>query len=200
MDKINIQLNQRTVLGILIIFSILQALYNALLPIYLDEAYYWVWALRPEFSYYDHPGMVAWIIYPFTFIANNEFTIRLSTVIAMSVTVWYLVKVSLEAFQNKGEENTAWYVFGTNSELKERRILVGGKALTTNDFDKDYFTKIDIRKTTVIPLGSKSAKLMTAHPSGTYSLLKDAKGEYTLRITNPTKFWSISKYLVIKVR
>lgn len=96
--------------------------------------------------------------------------------------------------------NTAWYVFGTNSELKERRILVGGKALTTNDFDKDYFTKIDIRKTTVIPLGSKSAKLMTTHPSGTYSLLKDAKGEYTLRITNPTKFWSISKYLVIKVR
>lgn len=103
--------------------------------------------------------------------------------------------------KNQDEQlNTAWYVYGTNKELKERRILVSGKALTTNDFDKDYFTKIDIRKTTVIPLGSKSAKLMTAHPSGTYSLLKDAKGEYTLRITNPTKFWSISKYLVIKVR
>ena len=88
MDKLNImQLNQQKVLGILIIFSILQALYNALLPIYLDEAYYWVWALRPEFSYYDHPGMVAWIIYPFTLIANNEFTIRLSTVIVMSVTI-----------------------------------------------------------------------------------------------------------------
>ena len=111
MDKSVVKLNQRTILAILIVFSILQALYNALLPIYLDEAYYWVWAMRPEFSYYDHPGMVAWMIYPFTFIANNEFTIRLSTVIAMSVTVWYLVKVSLEAFQNDEEKNTAWYVF-----------------------------------------------------------------------------------------
>ena len=111
MDSLGIKLSKLTILGILIIFSILQALYNALLPIYLDEAYYWVWALRPEFSYYDHPGMVAWIIYPFTFIANNEFTIRLSTVIAMSVTVWYLVKVCLEAFQNQKEADTAWYVF-----------------------------------------------------------------------------------------
>ena len=59
MDKlVPVKLNQRIVLGILIIFSILQALYNALLPIYLDEAYYWIWAMRPEFSYYDHPGMV----------------------------------------------------------------------------------------------------------------------------------------------
>ena len=111
MDSLGIKLSKVTILGILIIFSILQALYNALLPIYLDEAYYWVWALRPEFSYYDHPGMVAWIIYPFTLIANNEFTIRLSTVICMSVTVWYLVKVSLEAFQQQQDRDTAWYVF-----------------------------------------------------------------------------------------
>ena len=111
MDSLGIKLSKLTMLGILIVFSILQALYNALLPIYLDEAYYWVWAMRPEFSYYDHPGMVAWIIYPFTFLANNEFTIRLSTVIAMSVTVWYLVKVSLEAFQNNENKNTTLYVF-----------------------------------------------------------------------------------------
>lgn len=91
----------------LFVFSFLQALYNALLPIYLDEAYYWVWALRPEFSYYDHPGMVAWMIYPFTLISNNEFTIRLATVVAMSVTAWYLFKISLEAF----DEKSAWYVF-----------------------------------------------------------------------------------------
>lgn len=86
---------------LIIFFGILQAGYNALLPIYLDEAYYWVWALRPEFSYYDHPGMVAWLIYPFTFIANNELTIRLSTVFAMSVTAWYLFRISLETFDYK---------------------------------------------------------------------------------------------------
>lgn len=96
--------------------------------------------------------------------------------------------------------NTAWYVFGTNKELKSHKIIVDGDVLKTNDFDADYFTQIDIRKTNVIPLNSKSAKLLTTHPEGSYSLLKDSKGEYTLRITNASEFWSVSKYLVIKVK
>jgi len=96
--------------------------------------------------------------------------------------------------------NTAWYVFGTSKELKSHHILVDGDVLKSSDFDADYFTKIDIRKTNVIPLNSKSAKLLTTHPSDSYSLLKDSKGEYTLRITNASEFWSVSKYLVIRVK
>lgn len=96
--------------------------------------------------------------------------------------------------------NTAYYMFGTNKELKKHRILVDGDVLKTKDFDADYFTKIDIRKVNVIPLNSKYAKLLTTHPEGSYSLLKDSKGEYTLRITNASEFWSVSKYLVIRVK
>ncbi|MBO7661157.1 MAG: hypothetical protein J6S65_06500, partial [Bacteroidaceae bacterium] len=96
--------------------------------------------------------------------------------------------------------NTAYYVYGTNKELKEHKILNSGNVLENEDFDKDYFTKIDIRKTTVIPFGAKSAKLLTTHPEGSYTLLKDSKGEYTLRITDPNKFWSVSKYLVVRVK
>jgi len=96
--------------------------------------------------------------------------------------------------------NTAWYMFGTTKELKLHRILVDGDVLKSKDFDADYFTKIDIRKVNVIPLNSKSAKLLTTHPEGSYSLLKDSKGEYTLRITNAPEFWSVSKYLVIRVK
>lgn len=96
--------------------------------------------------------------------------------------------------------NTAWYVYGTKDELKQHRILVSGDVLQTDDFDKDYFTKIDIRKTNVIPLGSKYAKILTTHPEGTYTLLKDSQGMYTLRITDAYKFWSVSKYLVIRVK
>lgn len=81
---------------IIIAAGLVQAAYNALLPIYVDEAYYWVWALRPEWSYYDHPAMTAWIIYPFTLLGDSEFTIRLSTVLCMSVTAWYLFKSSYE--------------------------------------------------------------------------------------------------------
>ncbi len=96
--------------------------------------------------------------------------------------------------------NTAWYVFGTTKELKEHKILVDGDVLKSKELDTDYLKKIDIRKTNVIPLNSKSAKILTTHPAGSYSLLKDSKGEYTLRITNASEFWSVSKYLVIRVK
>lgn len=95
--------------------------------------------------------------------------------------------------------NTAWYVFGTKKELKDQRIIVDGKVLQSS-FNKNYFTKIDIRVDKVIKLYSKSAKLLTMHPSGSYTLTQDAQRQYELRITNPQIFWSTSKYLVILVR
>ena len=103
--------------------------------------------------------------------------------------------------QQDKQLNTAWYVFGTKKELREQHILEGtNKVLKGNNFNKDYFTKIDIRVDKVIKLYSKSAKLLTNHPAGSYSLDKDARGRYTLRITNPTTFWSVSKYLVVVVK
>ncbi len=96
--------------------------------------------------------------------------------------------------------NTAWYVYGTSRELKDHNILSSGEVLQKHDFDKEYFTKIDIRQTNVISFGSKYAKILTTHPANSYTLLKDAKGEYTLRITDANKFWSVSKYLVVRVK
>lgn len=96
--------------------------------------------------------------------------------------------------------NTAWYVFGTKKELKEQRILQSGDVLKNGNFNKDYFTKIDIRVDKEIKLYSKSAKLLTSHPAGSYTLNKDNQGMYTLRITEPSTFWSVSKYLVVIVK
>ena len=95
--------------------------------------------------------------------------------------------------------NTAWYVFGTKSELKEQRIIADGKVLQGN-FNKNYFTKIDIRVDKVIKLYSKSARLLTLHPASSYTLARDANKEYVLTITNPQIFWSTSKYLVVLVK
>lgn len=108
-------------------------------------------------------------------------------------------KARTVAAQDK-ELNTAYYVFGTKKELREQRILQSGDVLKGNDFNKDYFTHIDLRVTKTIKLYSKSAKLMTNHPAGSYSLDKDAQGQYVLRITHPQQFWSVSKYLVITVK
>jgi len=103
------------------------------------------------------------------------------------------------------ELNRAWYAIGTAKELekhgiRERGTLLKKGKLTEETYDKSYFTEIDIRNVTVIPLSAKSAEIESKHPKGTYNLLKDTKGEYTLQILNADKFWSITRYLVIKVK
>ena len=102
--------------------------------------------------------------------------------------------------------NAAWFVFGTKKELKDQRILTNtgvfkkGDLMQDDKMNKDYFTQIDIRTTKEIKLYSKSADVLTTHPAGSYALEKDNKGQLTLKITDPTKFWSVSKYLVIQVK
>ena len=95
--------------------------------------------------------------------------------------------------------NTAWYVFGTKKELQSQNIYEKGRVLQSN-FNKSYFTKIDIRIEKEIKLYSKSVKIMTAHPASSYQLIRDANKQYVLRINNPQSFWSTSKYLVVLVK
>ncbi|MBQ8051266.1 MAG: hypothetical protein IJ197_06795 [Bacteroidaceae bacterium] len=108
-------------------------------------------------------------------------------------------KAETVAQQDK-DLHAAWFVFGTKAELKEQKILKDGDVLKSGDFNKDYFTQIDIRVVKEIKLYSKSAELLTSHPKGSYTLEKDQKGEYVLRIVDANRFWSVSKYLVIRVK
>ncbi len=101
--------------------------------------------------------------------------------------------------QQDKQLHTAWFVFGTKKELKEQRIIEDGEVLRSN-FNQEYFTKIDIRVDKEIKLYSRSAKLLTDHPASSYKLEQDANKQYVLRIENPSKFWSTSKYLVILVK
>ncbi len=103
------------------------------------------------------------------------------------------------ASQDK-ELNKAWFVFGTRAELKEQKILRHDDVLRSSDFNKNYFTEVDIRTMKEIKLYSKKAELLTNHPEGSYKLAKNQKGEYVLTITDPKKFWSVSKFLVVLVR
>ena len=101
--------------------------------------------------------------------------------------------------------NSAWFVFGTKDELKAQNILskdgfFSKTKVLAKDFNKDYFTKIDIRIDKEIKLYSKSAQIMTSHPAGSYTLQRDANKQYVLRIDNPDVFWSTSKFLVVLVK
>lgn len=96
--------------------------------------------------------------------------------------------------------HTAYYVFGTKRELKAQHILEDGQVMRSKNMNQDYFTKIDLRVTKTIKLYSKKAQIYTNHPAGSYTLGKDEQGQYTLRITDPQRFWSASRYLVVMVK
>ena len=93
--------------------------------------------------------------------------------------------------------NTAYYVMGTNKELKKSGIIKSGEILS--DFNKDLFTKIDIRKVTEISILSKKAKILSSHPTSAYKFTGDKKVIQALQILDYKSFWSNSKYLVIVV-
>lgn len=100
--------------------------------------------------------------------------------------------------------NTAYYCFGTASELRDQKIITGGglfskSKVLESGFNKEYFIKIDIREVTEIPLFAGKAKLRSNHPSGSFELSDDADGNKTLKITDTKLFWSLGKYLVIEV-
>ena len=73
---------------------------------------------------------------------------------------------------------------------------MGKSTKLKDDFNKEYFTKIDASQTSSINIGAKKAKVVTSHPSSSYKLIGDKKVE-RIDILNAEDFWSNSKYLVI---
>jgi hypothetical protein len=51
-----------------------------------EEAYYWGWSQRLELSYYDHPPLVAWLMWPFTtLLGSPTWVVRLPAVLSWLV-------------------------------------------------------------------------------------------------------------------
>lgn len=63
-----------------------------------DEVYYWTYALYPDWSHFDHPGMLGWIMQLFSLnlLFDSEFFLRLSSVIFMTVNTWLMYLIGKE--------------------------------------------------------------------------------------------------------
>ena len=102
--------------------------------------------------------------------------------------------------------NEAYVLIGSKKQLKEAGVMSGGSLLKKSKLDmKDVnvsaFTKIDIRKTKSFVIPAKKPEIMTQVPAGSYTLTPNdnEKGSSVLTITDPAQFWSVSKFLVIKL-
>lgn len=98
--------------------------------------------------------------------------------------------------------NEGYVAMGTGSQLAEKGILTGGgflrkRRLNPDAFSPSLFQAVDIAAFTEIQVNANKCKILTAMPSGSYTI-SGSKGSWTVTITDPTAFWSVSNYLVIQ--
>lgn len=101
--------------------------------------------------------------------------------------------------------HTAYYIVGRSKDLQKSNLIdkkggllgIGRTTKLNENIDNNMFTKIDYTETTTIPINSKDMKIVTTHPADSYSIDKTGKTINNLMITDPEKFWSASKYLVV---
>ncbi len=100
--------------------------------------------------------------------------------------------------------NTAFYAYGSLKELKENNVVeksggflgIGKTTVIPKNFNRDYFTKVDIRTFDYLPLMVKKARVVSVHPADSYHISGNNSAD-TLFIDNSSQFWKVSKYLVI---
>jgi len=104
--------------------------------------------------------------------------------------------------------NEVAYVIGSKSELLDNGVLtksggligIGKTRKLNSDLNTDYFTYVSKYKFQNIPLGYKTVRLMTAHPTNSYRLSTSNEIIDSLIIINQDDFWRNSKFLVVEVK
>lgn len=108
-----------------------------------------------------------------------------------------------QATAAENEANKVYYAIGTNAELKKNGLLekkfLGATKVMKGDYNLNYFTSADKRTLNVIPTASTKVKIWSNMPAGSYEIVEAANGNKTIRILNPTQFWSLTPFLVIQV-
>ncbi len=105
------------------------------------------------------------------------------------------------------ELNTAWYAIGSRRELTDNDIVareggflgLGRTEKLKADFNKDFFTRIDITRDSEITIFGNDPELITLHPSESYTIYEE-DDVYYLSVLDAEEFWSASRYLVIRVK
>ena len=114
-------------------------------------------------------------------------------------------RLKTETIENQTTElNKAYFAYGTTKEMKDNGIIeksggflgIGRTPEIKKDFNRDYFTQIDIRNFNYLPLMVKKANVISVHPAGSYHISGENSAD-TLFIDNKTEFWKVSKYLVV---
>jgi hypothetical protein len=62
------------------------------------EAYYFTWSRFPDWSYYDHPPLIAWIMSATTVLSRSPFFVRIGSVVCSSVFGFLVYRFATRLF------------------------------------------------------------------------------------------------------
>lgn len=105
------------------------------------------------------------------------------------------------------EINTAWFAMGSRRELIDNNVIsreggflgIGRTNRLKSDLNKDFFTRLDIRRDFDITIAGENPELISSHPPDSYEFITE-EDELILRIKSSDQFWSTTKHLVIQIR
>lgn len=85
----------RYIVWLLIISVLVRSFLAAFIEFGNDEVYYWTYAMYPDWSHFDHPGMVGWMMQLFSLnlLFHNELALRLSSVVFMTVDTYIIYRL-----------------------------------------------------------------------------------------------------------
>ena len=85
----------KAMVGLLAVSLLVRGVLAALLEFGNDEVYYWTYALYPDWSHFDHPPMVGWVMQLFSLnlLLDSEFFLRLASVVFMTVDTYIIYRI-----------------------------------------------------------------------------------------------------------
>ena len=88
----------KILIWLLAISAVVRAVLAAWMEFGNDEVYYWTYALYPDWSHFDHPPMVGWVIQIFSLnlLLDSEFFIRLASVVFMTANTYIIYLIGKE--------------------------------------------------------------------------------------------------------
>jgi len=104
----NVSLQNRFYLLILAVL-IIKIFIALMLPMTGDEAYFIFWARYPDYGYYDHTPMVAWILTVFLSISDSELWIRSPAILFSILIAWIIYKSLYQVKDQHGDPVRAEY-------------------------------------------------------------------------------------------
>lgn len=114
-----------------------------------------------------------------------------------------IIEEQKQAIQHQQRQMSVGYIkIATKKELKSLGLLSGGflkkSKVDYSQLDVTLFQEVDLDSISSFTL-PKKYKVLTPVPEGCYKITPNAQGGNTFTITDPGRFWNVTKFLIIQV-